>query len=81
MLFPGDRRFRVGHRAHRLLPRHLVAKVDGKIAGIVPCYLKSHSQANMCSTAAGPTPMSAPVDAITRSCRPRSLHAGDRPRC
>src|SRR6266852_8529220 len=26
------------------LPRHLVAKVDGVIAGIVPCYLKSHSQ-------------------------------------
>jgi predicted N-acyltransferase len=26
------------------LPRHLVAKVDDRIAGIVPCYLKSHSQ-------------------------------------
>ena len=25
-------------------PRHLLAKLDGKIAGIVPCYLKSHSQ-------------------------------------
>jgi hypothetical protein len=25
-------------------PRHLLAKVDGKIAGIVPCFLKSHSQ-------------------------------------
>jgi predicted N-acyltransferase len=25
-------------------PRHLVAKQDGAIAGIVPCYLKSHSQ-------------------------------------
>jgi uncharacterized protein len=25
-------------------PRHLLAKIDGKIAGIVPCYLKSHSQ-------------------------------------
>jgi predicted N-acyltransferase len=25
-------------------PRHLVAKRDGTIAGIVPCYLKSHSQ-------------------------------------
>jgi predicted N-acyltransferase len=25
-------------------PRHLVAKLDDKIAGIVPCYLKSHSQ-------------------------------------
>src|SRR3954462_2053320 len=25
-------------------PRHLVAKVDGRVAGIVPCYLKSHSQ-------------------------------------
>jgi uncharacterized protein len=25
-------------------PRHLVAKLDGTIAGIVPCYLKSHSQ-------------------------------------
>jgi predicted N-acyltransferase len=25
-------------------PRHLLAKVDGVIAGIVPCYLKSHSQ-------------------------------------
>ena len=24
--------------------RHLIAKLDGKIAGIVPCYLKSHSQ-------------------------------------
>src|SRR6478752_5811147 len=24
--------------------RHLVARLDGKIAGIVPCYLKSHSQ-------------------------------------
>ncbi len=25
-------------------PRHLVAKLDGTIAGLVPCYLKSHSQ-------------------------------------
>jgi uncharacterized protein len=25
-------------------PRHLVAKLGGTIAGIVPCYLKSHSQ-------------------------------------
>src|SRR3984957_20471867 len=25
-------------------PRHLLARVDGATAGIVPCYLKSHSQ-------------------------------------
>jgi uncharacterized protein len=25
-------------------PRHLLAKVEGRIVGIVPCYLKSHSQ-------------------------------------
>ena len=25
-------------------PRHLIARLDGEIAGIVPCYLKSHSQ-------------------------------------
>ena len=25
-------------------PRHLIAKVDGRVAGVVPCYLKSHSQ-------------------------------------
>lgn len=25
-------------------PRHLIARLDGKIIGIVPCYLKSHSQ-------------------------------------
>jgi uncharacterized protein len=25
-------------------PRHLIAKLDGAVAGIVPCYLKSHSQ-------------------------------------
>jgi predicted N-acyltransferase len=25
-------------------PRHLIARLDGRIAGIVPCYLKSHSQ-------------------------------------
>jgi predicted N-acyltransferase len=25
-------------------PRHLVARSDGAVAGIVPCYLKSHSQ-------------------------------------
>src|ERR1700675_3222473 len=25
-------------------PRHLVARLNGTIAGIVPCYLKSHSQ-------------------------------------
>ncbi|SHH46041.1 GNAT family N-acetyltransferase [Bradyrhizobium erythrophlei] len=25
-------------------PRHLVARLDGDIAGMVPCYLKSHSQ-------------------------------------
>jgi hypothetical protein len=25
-------------------PRHLMARIDGRIAGIVPCYLKSHSQ-------------------------------------
>jgi predicted N-acyltransferase len=24
--------------------RHLIAKLDGRIAGIVPCYLKNHSQ-------------------------------------
>ena len=26
------------------LPRHLIAKIGDEIAGIVPCYLKSHSQ-------------------------------------
>ncbi|WP_213772671.1 GNAT family N-acetyltransferase [Bradyrhizobium sp. dw_78] len=25
-------------------PRHLLAKINGRIAGIAPCYLKSHSQ-------------------------------------
>src|SRR6202030_4732571 len=25
-------------------PRHLLARSDGAIAGLVPCYLKSHSQ-------------------------------------
>jgi predicted N-acyltransferase len=25
-------------------PRHLLAKIDGTVAGIVPCYLKSHSR-------------------------------------
>jgi uncharacterized protein len=25
-------------------PRHLLARLNGKIAGVVPCYLKSHSQ-------------------------------------
>src|SRR4051812_9485528 len=25
-------------------PRHLLAKLDDKIVGVVPCYLKSHSQ-------------------------------------
>ena len=25
-------------------PRHLLARLDGEIAGIVPCYLKSHSR-------------------------------------
>jgi predicted N-acyltransferase len=25
-------------------PRHLIAKLDGRAAGIVPCYLKAHSQ-------------------------------------
>jgi predicted N-acyltransferase len=25
-------------------PRHLLARIDGTIAGVVPCYLKSHSQ-------------------------------------
>jgi predicted N-acyltransferase len=25
-------------------PRHLLARMEGEIAGIVPCYLKSHSQ-------------------------------------
>src|SRR5258708_6161131 len=25
-------------------PRHLLARLDGAISGIVPCYLKSHSQ-------------------------------------
>src|ERR1700752_48697 len=25
-------------------PRHLLARIDGGIAGVVPCYLKSHSQ-------------------------------------
>src|SRR3569623_3781333 len=25
-------------------PRHLVAKLDGRVAGVAPCYLKSHSQ-------------------------------------
>jgi len=25
-------------------PRHLIARLGGAIAGIVPCYLKSHSR-------------------------------------
>ncbi len=25
-------------------PRHLIAKSEGRIVGVVPCYLKSHSQ-------------------------------------
>ncbi|WP_458760705.1 GNAT family N-acetyltransferase [Afipia sp. TerB] len=25
-------------------PRHLVARLDGEIVGVVPCYMKSHSQ-------------------------------------
>jgi predicted N-acyltransferase len=25
-------------------PRHLIARLEGKVVGIVPCYLKSHSQ-------------------------------------
>ena len=25
-------------------PRHLLARIEGEIAGILPCYLKSHSQ-------------------------------------
>jgi len=25
-------------------PRHLLAKIDDQVVGIVPCYLKSHSQ-------------------------------------
>jgi predicted N-acyltransferase len=25
-------------------PRHLIARLDGEVAGIVPCYLKSHSR-------------------------------------
>jgi uncharacterized protein len=25
-------------------PRHLLAKIDDKVVGVVPCYLKSHSQ-------------------------------------
>ncbi|WP_436425922.1 peptidogalycan biosysnthesis protein, partial [Enterococcus faecium] len=25
-------------------PRHLLARLDGAIVGVVPCYLKSHSQ-------------------------------------
>jgi uncharacterized protein len=25
-------------------PRHLIAKIDDRIVGVVPCYLKSHSQ-------------------------------------
>src|SRR5262249_52981530 len=24
--------------------RHLIAKLDGKVVGVVPCYLKNHSQ-------------------------------------
>ena len=25
-------------------PRHLIARLDGAVVGVVPCYLKSHSQ-------------------------------------
>src|SRR5262249_27093144 len=25
-------------------PRHLLAKIDDRLVGLVPCYLKSHSQ-------------------------------------
>jgi predicted N-acyltransferase len=25
-------------------PRHLIAKIDDRVVGVVPCYLKSHSQ-------------------------------------
>ena len=26
------------------MPQHLVAERDGKVVGVVPCYLKSHSR-------------------------------------
>src|SRR5437763_111725 len=34
-------------------PRHLLARVDGDIAGVVPCYLKSHSQGDKTRTPRG----------------------------
>ena len=61
-------------------PRHLLAKVDGRIAGIVPCYLKSHSQGEYVFDRGW-------ADAYERAggryypklqCL-RSVHAGDRP--
>ena len=58
-------------------PRHLLARLDGAIAGIVPCYLKSHRKASMSSTAAGPTHMNARV--TTGNCRSRFHLPGDRP--
>ena len=39
-------------------PLHLLAEdADGTLVGAVPCYVKSHSRANMCSTTAGPRPI------------------------
>ena len=52
-------------------PRHLLAKLDGSIAGIVPCYLKSHSQGEYVFDRGWADAYEAPADAIIRNCRPR----------
>ncbi len=52
-------------------PSHLIARLDGAVAGVAPAYLKTHSQANISSTTPGPRPMRARAGAIIRNCNAR----------
>ncbi len=56
-------------------PLHLVVERGGTVEGILPLYLKNHSQANTSSITPGPTRSSARAATITpssrRACRSR----------
>jgi len=75
--YPGE--VRLSSRPDRLVPLSPAAHDDGgALIGVMPLYLKSHSQANTSSTGPGPTPMSGPAASTTQTAIRRPVLAGHR---
>jgi hypothetical protein len=58
-------------------PFHLaVDDDDHALIGVVPMYLKAHSQGSTCSTTPGPTPGTAPAALLPEAAGQRAVHPG-----